>query len=322
MNHCGRCNATTQHAFCRACIAFFSRLTEPYPAESAQPLLRSPADLRRAATVQSLSGWREVVMVNRGLSVGLRANESKLLEEFFSCPVPLSDFSFAGAGDYRCCIDARAGTHGRSYVLSLGRQRIGVLNNRAGAVMCLLSHLHWKIVQSARANIFVHAGVVGWKGIALVLPGRSLIAKTSLVVELLRHGATYLSDEYAVFDSAGMVHPFVRKLDVRSANGVPRRMPAPAELAASTATARLPLGLLLFTSYSQDAEWQARRLTPGQALPGLLQNTVAARRAPAELLNSLKVAVQSAPAFAAKLGEADQAVRRILRLIEAERGLR
>ncbi len=62
---------------------------------------------------------------------------------------------------------------------------------------------------------FLHAGVVGWQGRAIVLPGRSFTGKTTLVREMLRLGATYYSDEFAVVDNSGLVHPFARPLGIR-----------------------------------------------------------------------------------------------------------
>ena len=42
----------------------------------------------------------------------------------------------------------------------------------------------------AKNRVFVHAGAVGWRGRAIVIPGRSFSGKSSLVVELVRAGAS------------------------------------------------------------------------------------------------------------------------------------
>ena len=59
------------------------------------------------------------------------------------------------------------------------------------------------IAEMARRRVFVHAGAVGWHGKAIIIPGRSMSGKTSLVRELVRAGAIYYSDEYAVLDLQG-----------------------------------------------------------------------------------------------------------------------
>ena len=64
--------------------------------------------------------------------------------------------------------------------------------------------------------LFVHAGVVGCEAGAIVIPGRSMTGKTSLVAALVKAGATYYSDEYAVFDWHGHVHAFPKPLHLRT----------------------------------------------------------------------------------------------------------
>jgi hypothetical protein len=66
------------------------------------------------------------------------------------------------------------------------------------------------VAENARRWIFVHAGVVAWRGQAIVIPGATQSGKTSLVAALVRAGAEYFSDEYAVFDARGRVHPLPR----------------------------------------------------------------------------------------------------------------
>ena len=46
------------------------------------------------------------------------------------------------------------------------------------------------VAEAARARVFVHAGVVGWRGKAIVLPANSFEGKSTLVAELVRHGPT------------------------------------------------------------------------------------------------------------------------------------
>ena len=62
----------------------------------------------------------------------------------------------------------------------------------------------------------VHAGAVLFGNRAVLLPGKSFAGKSSLVAELLRRGATCLSDEYALIDGAGIVHAYPRPLLLRN----------------------------------------------------------------------------------------------------------
>ena len=70
------------------------------------------------------------------------------------------------------------------------------------------SDLQLHVAELAPRYVFVHAGVVGWRGRAILLPGRSMAGKSVLVAEWLRAGATDHSDEYAVLDGRGRVHPY------------------------------------------------------------------------------------------------------------------
>jgi hypothetical protein len=108
----------------------------------------------------------------------------------------------------------------------------------------LESHLHLYVGEHASNRVFLHAGVVGWRGRALLLPGASRAGKSTLVAALLRAGASYYSDEYAVLDPHGLVHPFARPLSLRSANGAAPRRCGPEELGARAGQGPLPVGLV------------------------------------------------------------------------------
>lgn len=91
---------------------------------------------------------------------------------------------------------------------------------RFGTVEAALGHLEGEIqlyvAEFADPELFIHAGVVAWQGRAIVLPGSSFAGKSTLVTSLVEAGATYLSDEYAVFDEAGRVRPYPRRVSLRT----------------------------------------------------------------------------------------------------------
>jgi hypothetical protein len=91
----------------------------------------------------------------------------------------------------------------------------------------LESHRHLYVGECASNRVFVHAGVVGWRGRAILLPGASRSGKSTLVAALLRAGARYYSDEYAVLDPLGLVHPFARPLSIRSVDRITARRLGP-----------------------------------------------------------------------------------------------
>lgn len=169
------------------------------------------------------------------------------------------------------------------------------------------------VAERATRRIFVHAGVVGWRGRAIVLPGRTLTGKSTLVAELLRQGATYYSDEYAVLDPRGRVHPFLRPLSIRtgSPDDRPHRVEA-SHLGAPVGEAPLPVGLVALAPYRAGARWRPRALSPGQGIVALLENTVPARRRPKASLTALRAMVAGATVLKGARGEAEETARALL----------
>ena len=70
----------------------------------------------------------------------------------------------------------------------------------------------------------MHAGAVAWRDRGIVIPGRSHSGKTTLVRALVE-AARYYSDEFAVLDPQGRLHPY--PLPLRSARAVRNRRSEP-----------------------------------------------------------------------------------------------
>ena len=72
------------------------------------------------------------------------------------------------------------------------------------------------IVAGVRSHFLIHAGAVSTGGQGVILAADSGHGKTTLVLELVRRGFKFLSDEMAALGRAdGQVHPFPRTLRVR-----------------------------------------------------------------------------------------------------------
>ncbi len=169
--------------------------------------------------------------------------------------------------------------------------------------------------EEARGRVFVHAGVVGWGGRAIILPGRSFSGKTTLVAALVRAGATFYSDEFAVLDEQGLVHPFARPLSIRkegSSEGVLVRVE---ELGGRQGSEPLPVGAVVMSSYRPGGRWRPRKISQGRAILEIMSHTLSARSHPDFVLPVLHTVVRSAPVFKTRRGEADDAARAILALI-------
>lgn len=174
---------------------------------------------------------------------------------------------------------------------------------------------HW-VAEHAREVVFLHAGVVSVDGAAILLPGTTYAGKSSLTAALLRAGATYGSDEYAVVTPDGLVHAYPRRLTLRTPQGIVR-MPA-SELGAGAFAEPLRVAAVVDVRYQPDASWSVTELTRGQTAMRLLDNAVAAQTRPVEVLDtvlaalgSLRVGVQGVR------GDADLAAIEVLKLVES-----
>ena len=178
----------------------------------------------------------------------------------------------------------------------------------------VLRALEWQVslfvAQRARDRIFVHAGVVEWKGRALLVPGRSFSGKSTLVAELVRVGCAYLSDEYAILDSKGTCHAHPRRLSLRVAGRIEKQ--SAEELGGRTRCEPLPVGCVVVTQYRNDANWEPARLSPGEAVLALLENTVVARTRTRETLAVLQASMASAEALGGVRGDAADMVKMLL----------
>jgi len=154
------------------------------------------------------------------------------------------------------------------------------------------------IAEHAVDRVFVHAGVVGWKGKAIVIPGNSFSGKTTLVYELVRRGGEYFSDEYGVFDADGLVHPFPRRLAVRSrpeeGKSIETTYLTAEEIGGRAATTPMPVSHVLFTEFQEDAAWKPELLTPGQAVLEMVSHTAPIRYNPKLSFKILKKVTASA----------------------------
>jgi hypothetical protein len=169
------------------------------------------------------------------------------------------------------------------------------------------------IADRAPRRTFVHAGVVGWNGQAIVIPGRSYSGKSSLVTALVKAGATYYSDEFAVLDERGRVHPYPIPLAIRPGrDGGPPMKCRVEEIGGVAGVCPLPVGLVLITRYVSGTRFRPRPLSAGRAVLGLLAHTLPARRRPGRVLDALTHVVSQALVLRGTRGEAEATARQIL----------
>lgn len=266
-------------------------------------------------------GWAAGISFKAyGLRIGVRVNEPEFLERLVERFPPgwkpyrsnvvgyLYSVIFGGAS-------SRPGVR-RFNIVYGDAARLVRTNDPDEALDTFESALQLYVAQMAIGSVFVHAGVVGWRGRAIVIPGRSHTGKTTLVAELVRAGATYYSDEYAVLDVRGRVHPFAKPLALRdSSDGVQTKTPVET-LGGKAGVRPLPVGLVVASEYRRGALWRPRQLSKGQGVLALLSHTISARWRPEASLVTLPRVAAGARILKGARGDAKEVAEAILRRLE------
>lgn len=277
------------------------------------PLRNSDSRIDELDLTPSLS------VVSYGVRMGIRADTPLFLDRFLA-RLPLGcklsaggsvqrSYSIASASGRRSKTTSRFNLYADGVALAR-KQRI------ADALEILESDLQHFVAEMARGRVFVHAGVVGWKGLGVLIPGRSFAGKSTLVAELVRAGAIYYSDEYAVLNSRGRVHPFARPLGIREKRNGKTTRHTVETLGGRAGVKPLPVALVISSRYVEGAKWQPRKISTGHGALELLANTVPARRQPELALATLQQAASRAHFFKGNRGEASELAKWILAFLE------
>jgi len=168
------------------------------------------------------------------------------------------------------------------------------------------------VAELSDEKLFVHAGVVGWKGKAILIPGKSHSGKTTLVKELVKCGATYFSDEFAVIDEQGYVVAYPKPLSIREPGLHKQKDVAVEDLGGKVGESRLPVGLVVVSQFKKRSKWEPKSLSPGNGLLSLLESTHSAQRAPGRAMQTLQRVVSNARIISSFRGEASNVAPKIL----------
>ena len=180
------------------------------------PELGAPPKYRSNLEVDQIGWQAELFLVSYGVRIGIRTNEPEILTQIQAyLPPGWEPGSSSEADELYSVVVSTTDDH----ALYRGPEQLIQTNQLDDLLETLDSDLRLQVGTRVQNQLFVHAGVVGWHGRAIVIPGRSFSGKTTLVAAFVKAGATYYSDEYAVLDSEGIVHPYPRRLSIRQESG-------------------------------------------------------------------------------------------------------
>jgi hypothetical protein len=251
-----------------------------------------------------------------GVRVGVRVNDPAVLRRLSERVPPGSKPMDSNIVDqlYSVVIGDHASSPRikRYNVAYLGTQRLARSLDLETVLDSFESNLQITVAEWSPLRVFVHAGVVEWKGKAIMIPGLSFSGKTTLVKHLVQAGAKYYSDEYAVLDGRGCVHPYPRPLGLRSQDSGKTEKIRIEDLGGATGSRPLPVKLILSTTFRAGARWRPRTLSAGLGVLELLSHTVSARRRPDLALTTLPRVAAGATILKGVRGEAGRIVDAIL----------
>lgn len=176
------------------------------------------------------------------------------------------------------------------------------------------SKLRLTVAEFAEKHVFLHSGVVAHKGKAILVPASSFRGKTTLVKELVRAGAVYYSDEYAVLDERGFVSPFPKTLSVRDPRkgGYEQIEQSAESFGGVTGDMPIPVGMVLVTEFVENGEWKPSLLSPGKGVMEMLQHAIPVRQNPEYVLKVLNLVASRAIICESSRGEAKEFAKLIL----------
>ncbi|MBV9240372.1 MAG: hypothetical protein JO314_00040 [Acidobacteria bacterium] len=170
----------------------------------------------------------------------------------------------------------------------------------------------------AKDLVILHAGAVAWQGKGLIFPADSFRGKSSLVSELVRAGAEYYSDDFAIIDRKGGLHPFPRPISMRTRDG--RHDPYevnPQDLRATVGRRAVPVRMVFFTEYRRHARWLPTVLSSGEGILKAITYTLPLRRDPDLCLKVLNTVAARAIMAKSHRGDARRTARFLLDFLDS-----
>jgi hypothetical protein len=203
------------------------------------------------------------------------------------------------------------------YRMSKDGEQIATGSSRRKFLKFFDSIIRVTIGESAPKHIFVHAGAVAWKGKGILMPADSFKGKSTLISELVNAGADYYSDDFAILDENGLLHPFARPISMRTRDGSFQTFEIPVEdIGGKRAVTPVPVGTIIFTSYEESAKFRPREMTTGEAVLELIKYTLTFRSDPARSLQVLNKSANKAIILRSLRGDATKFAKTLLKFVD------
>lgn len=233
-----------------------------------------------------------------GVKVGIRTNDEKLIVQCresldFIFPTGWREIAFEENAHLFSVYFGRSGRQ-NSYIYK-NDEMVSSQLRKYFKFDSLESQLRLTVAEFAEDFVFIHAGAVAYKDKAIIIPGVSFSGKTTLVAELSKRGLEYYSDEYAVIDKKGLLHPFPKKLSMRGIIDDYTQLDIPVEeMGGVKGHQPISIGMILVTKYKKNAKFKPEQLSTGKGIIESIANSVSVRQNPALVLQTLSIVTSGA----------------------------
>lgn len=173
------------------------------------------------------------------------------------------------------------------------------------AMQRVLQLLQMRLTWGAVHYTFLHAGVVRMGEGAWLIPAEAGAGKSRLVEWLVSRGGLFYSDELAVIDDWGLVHPYPRALWLRVSKRERCSRPAQ-ELGWTPALGPVPVARVLLCRYRKGAAWSPRVVELEQARAQLWAQLRCAPEHREQAWQRLAKALAGVPLLEGVRGEAEE----------------
>lgn len=207
----------------------------------------------------------------------------------------------------------------------------------AESLLMALDFIVWDInrgvVERLDGFLALHSGAVAWDGRGVVLPAPPNSGKTTLTAGLTAAGFDYLTDEAALLDAEGQLHPFPRPFtmspeSVEAIQGLRDRLPpeyreyagpqfqvAADQLRPGAVGKPCRVAYVVAPRYERGGPTALEAMSRTEALLWLAENSFNFRKFGPEGLQILGDVLREAECYRLRIGDLDSAVQTVMDLV-------
>lgn len=206
---------------------------------------------------------------------------------------------------------------GVKYKLLRDDQELSLSSDKVHTYKYLQNEIRTTVAEFAVSRVFLHAGAVSIDNKGIIFPAESYHGKSTLTAELIKAGAVYYSDDFAVLDENARLHPFPKRISLRGIKDDFAQTDFPVKyFGGQVGTEPIEVKLIVLTEYEKDFKWSPELLSPGSAIMNILPHTVPIRSNPQFTLKVLHKLTNRAIIAKSKRNDAKNFVFTLLKFIE------